>query len=369
VKEYCRFREIVPRPAFIVLFVFRSLISLNLDSNGLGAEGVEVVAGALRNNSSLTSLSLSFNRAGTVGAEKVAEALNHNKTLTALDFEGNNVKKASVCLVRSALRSSIQVLNLSSNGISDRSGERIARLLAPAGEEAKLSSPSSSSSSAASLPTTVTSEEKEEEEEEEPNGGAPRQLRELLLRSNRIKLRGLMALATATEVWGRKRRRKMMKRAAKAKTSTAATTTTAVIRRNIDEMIGTTPSSVVQGGKKEKGGGGGGNEEAKSSSSTATTTKILTTKQRAPSPTTTIVLVGDKREEIANHDHHPLTLSFEQQPQPSWSQLRVDLQYNTSGPEGIRIIVILELLRYVRLLSLSESVMSYIPENDILRMK
>mmetsp|Transcript_7646 Transcript_7646/g.12167 ORF Transcript_7646/g.12167 Transcript_7646/m.12167 type:complete len:464 (+) Transcript_7646:254-1645(+) len=152
------------------------------------------------------------------------------------------------------------------------------------------------------------------------------------------------------------------------------TTTTTTTQPRIDKItVGKLNSSSMIGGERGEGGG----EEAKSSSSimtTPTTTMTTTRQQASPTLTTdtapvrTVTHNNDEDESKGIAKYHSMKPFFEQPSPLSWL-LRVDLQYNTSGPEGHRIVVVLELLRHVRLLALSERVMSYVPEEDVLRMR
>ena len=44
---------------------------------------------------------------------------------------------------------------------------------------------------------------------------------------------------------------------------------------------------------------------------------------------------------------------------------RLDLRYNVNEPEGFRMLVYIEVLRYVRMPQLSETVVGYITEQDL----
>eukprot|EP00466_Bigelowiella_natans_P011410 jgi/Bigna1/140067/aug1.54_g14775 len=260
---------------------------LNVRNNSFGVLGGVEMAKMISENRSLVSLNLDSNGLGPEGVEVVAEALRSNSSLTSLSLAFNRAGAVGAEKVAEALHhnKTLTALDLEGNNVKRASVSLVRSALRSS-------------------------------------------IQELLLRSNRIKLRGLMALATATEMWGGER-------------------------------------------------GEGGGEEAKSSSSimtTPTTTMTTTRQQASPTLTTdtapvrTVTHNNDEDESKGIAKYHSMKPFFEQPSPLSWL-LRVDLQYNTSGPEGHRIVVVLELLRHVRLLALSERVMSYVPEEDVLRMR
>mmetsp|Transcript_17889 Transcript_17889/g.26787 ORF Transcript_17889/g.26787 Transcript_17889/m.26787 type:complete len:429 (+) Transcript_17889:74-1360(+) len=108
-----------------------TLTFLNLDSNGIGDKGAIAIAESLKVNSTVQYLSLSNNKMGRKGAKALAAALAENKSLIHLGLKGNKVKEAAVDLVSSMVKSSsFMSLDLSCNYISNRTGVKIARVLA-----------------------------------------------------------------------------------------------------------------------------------------------------------------------------------------------------------------------------------------------
>ncbi|GAB5355075.1 hypothetical protein AAMO2058_000174500 [Amorphochlora amoebiformis] len=172
----------------------KSLKEVNLDSNGMGEEGAIAIADALSVNRSLVSLAIAYNRITGAGGIALSSVLERNGTLTALDIEGNNLKDAGLVLLERALDSNIRVLNLSCNNISDRDGERIAKLLLL------------KSCPKALLSTGTRASMTERERKEKPSAAEVKQFphRELLLRSNRIGIRGLIAISRALDAIGRR---------------------------------------------------------------------------------------------------------------------------------------------------------------------
>lgn len=69
----------------------KSLTSLNLAKNRIGAKGATAIAHALRRLPSLTSLDLMGNGIGDIGAIAVGDALGANEVLTSLDLRVNEI--------------------------------------------------------------------------------------------------------------------------------------------------------------------------------------------------------------------------------------------------------------------------------------
>ena len=70
---------------------------LHLDCNPIGAEGAQILAGAMANTRSqwcyLTTLRLGYAQLGAAGATAVAAALRCNSSVTILDMPGNNLSQ------------------------------------------------------------------------------------------------------------------------------------------------------------------------------------------------------------------------------------------------------------------------------------
>lgn len=77
----------------------RTLTSLNLESNHIKDESIEVLAKALAVNGTLTSLNLKDNESGNVGAIALADALKVNRTLTSLNLERNKIGSIGVVML------------------------------------------------------------------------------------------------------------------------------------------------------------------------------------------------------------------------------------------------------------------------------
>ena len=88
-----------------LLRVNASLTELNLDDNGLGAEGGKAIGDALRINTSLTSLSLSDTKLDEKGVFAIAESLPFNASLTKLDLSYPGLVS---CEVEEALREAVK---------------------------------------------------------------------------------------------------------------------------------------------------------------------------------------------------------------------------------------------------------------------
>ncbi|CAM4827213.1 unnamed protein product [Rotaria magnacalcarata] len=72
-------------------FLSQTLTALDLSSNGIGALEAQHLADALQHNTTLTTLDLYDNQIGDKGAQHLADALQHNTTLTTLDLSSNDI--------------------------------------------------------------------------------------------------------------------------------------------------------------------------------------------------------------------------------------------------------------------------------------
>ena len=94
------------------LKVNKTLTTLDLQHNKLGAKGAQAVASALRINKTLTTLNLGDNDIGDVGAEALASRLRGNTTLTTLEIQDNEISiDGAEALVR-ALRGNTTLTTL-----------------------------------------------------------------------------------------------------------------------------------------------------------------------------------------------------------------------------------------------------------------
>ncbi|XP_035680508.1 leucine-rich repeat-containing protein 74A-like [Branchiostoma floridae] len=66
------------------------ITALDLEDNGMGAEGAWSVTEMLKANQQITTVNLSYNNLGPEGALAVAEMLEENKVITSIDLSGNH---------------------------------------------------------------------------------------------------------------------------------------------------------------------------------------------------------------------------------------------------------------------------------------
>ncbi|CAH1269636.1 NLRC3 [Branchiostoma lanceolatum] len=66
------------------------ITALDLEDNGMGAEGAWHVTELLKSNQLITTVNLSYNNLGPEGALAVAEMLVENKVITSIDLSGNH---------------------------------------------------------------------------------------------------------------------------------------------------------------------------------------------------------------------------------------------------------------------------------------
>jgi Ran GTPase-activating protein (RanGAP) involved in mRNA processing and transport len=101
------------------LKVNKSLTTLGLDHNAIGASGASSIGEALKVNGSLTSLHLLQNSIGDPGASSIGEALKDNQSLTELDLGANSIGASGASSIGEALKdnASLTELNLRGNSI------------------------------------------------------------------------------------------------------------------------------------------------------------------------------------------------------------------------------------------------------------
>ncbi|CAF1010907.1 unnamed protein product [Adineta ricciae] len=109
----------------------KTLTTLNLSGNRIGAEGAQHIAYALRMNTTLTTLNLSGNRIGAEGAQHIADALRTNTTLTTLNLHQNGIGDEGAQHLADTLRTKTRLttLNLSWNEIGDEGAQHLADTL------------------------------------------------------------------------------------------------------------------------------------------------------------------------------------------------------------------------------------------------
>ncbi|CAE7466534.1 Nlrc3, partial [Symbiodinium necroappetens] len=67
-----------------------TVTSINLEHNNIRDEGAQAIAEALRSNSTLTNINLAWNRIDVEGGKAICEALKSNSTLTSINLKGND---------------------------------------------------------------------------------------------------------------------------------------------------------------------------------------------------------------------------------------------------------------------------------------
>ena len=108
-----------------------SLSSLHLSGNSIGGEGANSLAEALRVNTTLSSLDLTHSSIGDEGANSLAQALRVNTSLSSLDLRSNSIGAKGANTLAEALRvnSSLSSLNLFENSIGARGANSLAEAL------------------------------------------------------------------------------------------------------------------------------------------------------------------------------------------------------------------------------------------------
>ena len=99
----------------------RTLTSLNINYNNIGAIGAEALANALKGNTTLETLDISFNEITEDGVRALAKALETNTTLTNLNIAGNNIGNIGATALANALEgnTTLTTLDISDNNIGD----------------------------------------------------------------------------------------------------------------------------------------------------------------------------------------------------------------------------------------------------------
>ncbi|XP_011270743.1 hypothetical protein, variant [Capsaspora owczarzaki ATCC 30864] len=104
---------------------------LYLSENQIGDAEAQIIAEALKVNTTATSLDLSENQIGDAGAQAIAEALKVNKTLFWLNLIDNQIGDAGAQAIAEALKVNkmVKTLSLSENQIGDIGAQAIAEAL------------------------------------------------------------------------------------------------------------------------------------------------------------------------------------------------------------------------------------------------
>uniref|UniRef100_A0A7S1F6A1 Uncharacterized protein n=1 Tax=Noctiluca scintillans TaxID=2966 RepID=A0A7S1F6A1_NOCSC len=110
---------------------FSNLQMLSLTENPIGVAGAQVLASALKTNSTITSLGLSDCGVGDGGAHALAEALKVNHTIKSLDLDKNSIAVEGTHALTDALkdRPTMEELHLGLNRVGDEGARAIADVL------------------------------------------------------------------------------------------------------------------------------------------------------------------------------------------------------------------------------------------------
>ncbi|KJE98088.1 hypothetical protein CAOG_008114 [Capsaspora owczarzaki ATCC 30864] len=108
-----------------------TLTQLNLGRNQIGDTGAQAIAEALKVNKAVTVLGLNENRVGDAGAQAVAEALKVNSTATQLILHDNQIGDDGALAIAEALKVNSRLiwLDLERNQIGDAGAQAIAEAL------------------------------------------------------------------------------------------------------------------------------------------------------------------------------------------------------------------------------------------------
>lgn len=98
-----------------------TLLSLNLEVNCIGVEGIAHLAEALKTNTCLCSLKLGRNKIGVEGAKQLASSLVVNSSLTMLTLGGCGIEADGACALAKTLEQNTGIveLRLGCNNICD----------------------------------------------------------------------------------------------------------------------------------------------------------------------------------------------------------------------------------------------------------
>ncbi|KAI9325425.1 hypothetical protein DFJ73DRAFT_767680 [Zopfochytrium polystomum] len=113
------------------LIVNNSLQSIVLSGNHIGQEGAKALADALRVNSSLQSIDLHWNHIGQEGAKALADSLRVNNSLQSIDLWWNHIGQEGAKALADALKvnTTLQSMNLTANGIGQVGAKALADAL------------------------------------------------------------------------------------------------------------------------------------------------------------------------------------------------------------------------------------------------
>jgi len=84
----------------------KSLTSVDLGYNQIGAVGASAIAEAIKQSQSLTTVTLSGNSIGGEGASAIAEAIKQSKSLTTVNLSGNSIGVVGAAAIAEAIKQS-----------------------------------------------------------------------------------------------------------------------------------------------------------------------------------------------------------------------------------------------------------------------
>ena len=114
------------------LAVHKTLTTIRLSANIIGAKGAAAIAQAVKVNKALTSLDLGFNRIGAKGAAQIAQALQVNNVLTTLHLYDNPIGAKGATKIAKALQVNhvLTTLDLDDCGLDEGLLHEIDRFIA-----------------------------------------------------------------------------------------------------------------------------------------------------------------------------------------------------------------------------------------------
>jgi hypothetical protein len=114
------------------LKVNKSLTSINLDYNQIGAEGASALADALKMNRTLKSINLCVNAIGNEGASALADALKVNTAVTTINLRYNRIGNEGALTLADPLKvnTSVTCINLDNNATDGPNRARLSALIA-----------------------------------------------------------------------------------------------------------------------------------------------------------------------------------------------------------------------------------------------
>ena len=114
------------------LAVHKTLTTIRLSANIIGAKGAAAIAQAVKVNKALTSLDLGFNRIGAKGASQIAQALQVNNVLTTLHLYDNPIGAKGATKIAKALQVNhvLTTLDLDDCGLDEGLLHEIDRFIA-----------------------------------------------------------------------------------------------------------------------------------------------------------------------------------------------------------------------------------------------